>query len=77
MKTLDTTSPLFKVEWLQGFGENVQPAIHKIESFRDKDLWGMSIYMGEDWEKILLSLTVGEFYDSIVMTEHVRFTRIS
>ena len=70
-------SPAFKVEWLAGYGDNIKPEIHSLEALREESVWNMSSYVGEDWEAILLGLKVGEFYDSIVVTEHVRFTRVA
>lgn len=65
----------FKVDWVAGYGD-CEPQVFTIDDFENKELWRMNDILGDDWKASLCQMKVGEFKDCLIVSEHIRFTRV-
>ena len=65
----------FKVDWVAGYGD-CEPQVFTIDDFENKELWRMNDILGDDWKASLCQMKVGEFKDCLIVSEHIRFTRL-
>jgi len=70
----------FKVEWLHGYGDDVEPQIRTMENFVSED-WNLDAYLGDDGmiQKLreLLNSEVGQTVTlADCMGEHIIATKV-